>query len=101
MAMADGHVVPELKGRVKTEYADGGGRPSRQLMTMKNKEKEGTKEPRATATYIPFDCLPPPPTTNFKMFLVIHPHWRVSMATMGENINDMFKLVRNQAFGQH
>ena len=24
----------------------------------------------------------------------------VSMATMGENVNDMFKLARNQAFGQ-
>ena len=66
--MADGHVVPELKGRVKTEYADGGGRPSRQLMTMKNKEKEGTKEPRATATYIPFDCLPPPQPPSLKCF---------------------------------
>lgn len=95
--MADRHAVLELKGRVKTEYADGGGRPSRQLMTMKNKEKEGTKEPRATATYIPFDYLPP----TFKMFLVIHPRWRVSMATMGENVNDVFKLARNQALGQH
>lgn len=96
LAMAERHVVLELKGRVKTEYADGGGRPSRQLMNTKNKEKEGAKEPRATATYILFDCLPP--TSN--MFLVIHPHWRVSMETMGENVNDMFKLARNQAFGQ-
>lgn len=61
---------------------------------MKNKEKGPHKKPRATLTYIPSDCLSP----TFTMSLAIHPHWRVSMTTLG-NVCSVFKLPSNQSFG--
>lgn len=45
LALADRHTALELEGRLGAEYTDGeggshgGGRPRRQLMNMKNKEK--------------------------------------------------------------
>ena len=51
LALADRHIALQLEGKLGAEYtdgeggSDGGGRPRRQLMNMKNKEKGALKNP--------------------------------------------------------